>query len=56
MSRMFLWIDTRQSVDKNNRWPHSHLLTHLLTQYQSCFYVLQDGEAASAQFFTISMG
>ena len=28
---MFLWIETRQSVDKNNRWPHSHLLTHLLT-------------------------
>jgi len=27
-----------------------------IDSYQSCFYVLPDGEVASAQFFTIPMG
>ena len=33
---MFLLIETRQSLDKNNRWSHSHLLTH--TNHVSMYY------------------
>jgi hypothetical protein len=43
---MFIWIETRQSLDKNNRWSHSHLLTHT-----NHVYVLPDGEAVNVQFF-----